>query len=168
MINFIDKGAGLTDWLASQNIILEQRDGVWISNVSDDIINPLIVSYNPWTTEKAKMFAKIDEDFQKHTNALTAGWPEGEIKTWSIQQEEAKKYIADNSTATPMLSIIAATRGLTVLELATRVNRDATAFAQASAYYVGLRHVARQKIQAFPNEGEYHRLPDLWSIKFKE
>jgi hypothetical protein len=65
-----------------------------------------------------------------------------------------------------MLTTIAATRGITVSELANRVVRDADAFTNASAYYVGLRHKARQRVQALPDSGSFERLPELWLIKF--
>jgi hypothetical protein len=65
-----------------------------------------------------------------------------------------------------MLTTIAATRGITVSELANRVIRDADAFTNASAYYVGLRHKARQRVQALPDSGSFERLPELWLIKF--
>ena len=168
MINFQDKGFNLFIHLENNGVILEQQDGVWISNSPDNVVNALIESYNPWSVEKAKKFAEINIDFQHHIDSLTAGWPEGEIKTWNKQEAEALALQSNPQAATPTLSMIALQRGIAVPDLASRVLRDAAAFSQASGYYVGLRHKARQLVQAFPNEGDYHRLPELWSIKFKE
>ena len=170
MINYQDKGIGLTVWLDQQGVILEQAFtdgvGVWQSNVPDDQINALIEQYNPWVYVKADKLAEIDEDFQKTIDGLTAGWPEGEIKTWAKQESEALALQSNPSASTPFLTMIAAQRGITVADLASRVLRDSAAFSNASAYYVGLRHKARQLVQALPNEGSYERLQELNSIKF--
>lgn len=169
MINYIEKGFGLHEHLMKNGCYIEQmQNGVWVSNLSDEITNQMINDYNPWQVEKAKKFAEIDSDFQAATDALTDGWPEGEIKTWGKQEAEARAYKSNPTTPTPMLSAIAYTRGITVDVLATKVLRDADLFSAASAYYVGLRHKARQLVQQLPNEGNYHQLTELWSIKFKE
>lgn len=166
MINYIEKGYSMHQWLAGQGIQLSQRDGVWIANATDEQVNQLIADYNPWPAEKAAKFEEIDEAFSVATNGLTAGWPQHEIQTWSKQEAEARTLASNQSALTPMLSTIAATRGLTVHDLAQRVIRDADAFTNASAYYVGLRHKARKLVQTLPDAGDYHRLPELWAIKF--
>jgi len=168
MINYIEKGYGLHTYLNTQQCYLEEQDGVWVCNKPDEEVNVLIEAYNPWPKEKAKKFAEIDIDFQHYIDSLTAGWPEGEIKTWSKQEAEALALQDNLQAVTPTLSMIALQRGISVSDLASRVLRDAAAFSQASGYYVGLRHKARQLVQAFPDAGDYHRLPELWSIKFKE
>lgn len=169
MINYIEKGFDLHTHLSENGCLIEQQqDGTWTSNLSDEDTNNLMESYNPWVKEKANKFAEIDKDFQRYIDGLTAGWPEGEIKTWNKQEAEALALQSNPQAITPTLTMIATQRGLTVPELASRVLRDATAFSQASGYYVGLRHKARQLVQALPDAGDYHRLPELWSIKFKE
>jgi hypothetical protein len=166
MINYIEKGYSMHEWLASQGVQLIQRDNVWIANVPDEQVSQMIEQYNPWPAEKAAKFASIDADFESAVSSLTAGWPQHEIQTWSKQEAEARAFVANQSSPTPMLTTIAATRGLTVSELAQRVIRDADAFTNASAHYVGLRHKARQRVQALPDSGSFERLPELWLIKF--
>jgi hypothetical protein len=168
MINFQDKGFGLFLFLEKQGVFLEELDGKWSANAPDDLVSQLIDEYNPWPKEKAAKFSEIDVDFQHHIDSLTAGWPEGEIKTWERQEKEAIALQSNSAAPTPFLATVANQRGITVAELATRVIRDSIAFSNASAYYVGLRHKARQRVQALPDNGDYHRLPELWSIKFKE
>lgn len=166
MINYQERGYAMHEWLEKQGVRLSHVDGVWIANVPDEQVNQLIAEYNPWPAEKAAKFAEIDADFEAAVSALTAGWPQHEIQTWSKQESEAREFTLNNATPTPMLATIAATRGLTVSELAQRVIRDADAFTNASAYYVGLRHKARQRVQAMPDSGDINRLPELWAIKF--
>lgn len=167
MINYIEKGHGLHTLLRSLGIEIFERDGVWHQiNSTDDEVNTIIQNYNPWRDAKREKLAEIDADFSAATTALTAGWPEHEIKTWSKQEAEARAYLADDTTPTPMLSSIATQRGITIHELAIRVIRDADAFTAASGYYVGLRHKARQQVQAFSDDTDISRLPELQSIKF--
>ena len=167
MINYIEKGFGLHEYLLKNGCHLEQnQDGTWVSNLPDDITNELITDYNPWIIEKAKKLVEIDEVFQKTIDSLTSGWPEGEIKTWERQEKEALLLQSNPTAATPFLATVASQRGITVAELATRVIRDSIAFSNASAYYVGLRHKARQLVQALPNESSYERLQELYAIKF--
>lgn len=166
MINYIEKGYLMHEWLAERGVYLSQRNGVWAANTPDEQANQLIAEYNPWPAEKAAKFAEIDADFETSVSSLTAGWPQHEIQTWSKQESEARAFVANSVASTPMLATIASTRGLTVAELAQRVIRDADAFTNASAIYVGLRHKARQRVQAMPDSGEANRLPELWAIKF--
>jgi hypothetical protein len=158
-------GYGLTIYLAEQDVGLYQKGGVWFAEGSENA-QLLIDNYNPWPYEKAAKFSEIDTDFETAVAALTAGWPVHEMQTWSKQEAEARAFTADPLAATPMLSAIASTRGLTVAQLAERVIRDADAFTAASAYYVGLRHKTRQLVQALPDEGSLERLPELFAIKF--
>lgn len=167
MINYIEKGFGLHEYLLKNGCHLEQnQDGSWVSNLPDEVTNDLMNAYNPWTIEKANKFSQIDTAFQKAIDSLTAGWPEGEIKTWERQEKEALALQNNPLSPTPFLTTVANQRGITVAELATRVIRDSIAFSNASAYYVGLRHKARQLVQALPNEGSYERLQELYNIKF--
>jgi hypothetical protein len=163
-----DLGYGLTLHLEKLGYSLRQRGTEWHLDgvLSEAEAQAAIDSYNPWPAEKAAKIAEVDTDFSAATDSLTAGWPQHEIQTWSKQEAEARALAANPATPTPMLATIAATRGLTVPELAQRVIRDADAFTAASAYYIGLRHKARQQVQALPDSGDYHRLPELLAIKF--
>lgn len=164
----VDLGYGLTEYVESLGYSLCQRGTAWHLDgaVTEAEAQAIIDLYNPWPAEKARKLAEIDIDFNAATDGMTAGWPQHEIQTWNKQEAEARAFIVDPNTPTPMLSTIAATRGLTVAELAQRVIRDADAFTTASAYYVGLRHQARQLVNALPDAGDYNRLTELLSIKF--
>lgn len=158
-------GYGLTKYMADNGATLFQRGDIWYAEGHADP-QSLIDSYNPWPSEKFAKFAEIDAAFDKAVAALTVGWPVHEQQTWPKQETEARALQADANAPTPMLSSIAATRGLTTAELATRVLRDADAFTNASARYVGMRHKARQLVQALPDSGRHERLAELWAIKF--
>jgi hypothetical protein len=166
MIIYTEKGYGLHEHLAINGVHLIQRDNIWTANAPDETVNQLIQEYNPWPAEKSAKLAEIDADFNAAISNITAGWPEQEIKSWPKQEAEARAFIADSQALTPMLSGIALQRGITVADLAARVIRDADAFTQASGYFIGLRHKARQQVQVLPSDGQYERLSELASIRF--
>lgn len=163
-----DLGYGLTVHLQSLGYSLLQRGSEWHLGGanSQSEAQAAIDSYNPWPVEKANKLAEIDADFSAATDNLTAGWPPHEIQTWNKQESEARAYAADPFSLTPMLSSISTTRGLTIAELAQRVIRDADAFTNASAHYVGMRHKARQQVQSLPDAGHFEKLADLRAVKF--
>jgi hypothetical protein len=161
-------GYGLTEYIEFLGYSLCQRGEEWHLDGPDTVgeAQAIIDLYNPWPVEKAKKLAEIDQDFSAATDNLTAGWPQHEIQTWNKQESEARALVQNADAPTPRLSTIAIIRGLTAAELAQRVIREADAFTAASANLVGLRYKARQLVQDLPDSGDYHRLSELFSIKF--
>ena len=93
MINYIELGVGLHEHLASEGVYLEQsQDGKWQANASDERVNNLIASYNPWAAEKAKKLLEINSWFQSEVEKLTAGTTQVERDSWSVQVSEAYGY----------------------------------------------------------------------------
>lgn len=80
--------------------------------------------------------------------AITAGYPESEIKSWDKQEAEARAYTADSSSATPMLSALAVARGISVADLAQRVIGKADIFASAAGEIIGKRQALEDQINA--------------------
>src|SRR5205085_2193101 len=52
---------------------------------------------------------------------MRSSYPADEVTSWSKQEGEARAYVADSDAATPLLSAIAAERGITVALLAAKV-----------------------------------------------
>ena len=76
---------------------------------------------------------KQHEDINERTftykaKELLNAYPDVERETWLQQRQEAAAYQADNSAATPLLSVIATARNITVADLVTKV------LAKASEY----------------------------------
>ena len=74
---------------------------------------------------------------------LKAGYPDGEVVSWDQQVIEARALDVSPTAVTPLLSAIAAQRGIDVNTLAVRVLEKATAYAVASGSIIG----ARQKLE---------------------
>ncbi len=73
--------------------------------------------------------------------ALLDGWPSWERETWPQQAAEARAFHATGDARhAPMLRSIAQARGLTVAELAGRVEANAHAYSYAMGQIIGRRH----------------------------
>lgn len=160
MINYILKGYSMHEWLQSQGVYLIQRDNVWTANVPDEYVNQLIESYNPWPAEKAAKLAEINEWFSAAVNQLTAGIPQEEKDSWSVQVNEA-----NGLAPMQMLPVMAAARGITLEELVVKVKAKAALFAQYYGAIQGKRDRVEDLIKALPDSGSIERLPELWGLK---
>ena len=92
----------------------------------------------------AKLNAAAASDKQFATLSLTES--QLEQSTWSQQLAEAHAVKTDPSTATPLLSALAAARNVTVAEYAQNVVNAASAYAQAQTQLVLDLKAAYQKI----------------------
>jgi hypothetical protein len=100
------------------------------------------------TTEQVKQTKanEIDTKAQQHIDSLVPVYPEFEKLTFEKQEQEARAYLADNTLATPTLTSIATERGLTVLELATRVVAKSDQFTQLAATVAGKRQAYHDQL----------------------
>lgn len=161
MINYIELGIGLHEHLASEGVILEQaQSGEWQANASDERVNNLIASYNPWAVEKAKKLSEINEWLEDQLQLVVAGIPDSEQKSWPTQVDEAY-----GKRPLRMLIRIAAARGVSTDELIAKVKANAEAYDDRYGELQGLRDKAKQLIKSMPDSGEFNRLPELWAIK---
>lgn len=163
MINYQEKGEGLARYLASFDIELaEVYDGVvvrWESNVSFELVNEKIESYNPWPYEKAKKFAEINQWLENQVELVLSDIPKVEQNSWHKQVAEARGL-----QPLSMLIGIAARRGISVQELVAKVLAKEKAFSDYYALMQGERDRVETLVKAFPDVGEYHRLPELWAL----
>lgn len=159
MINYIEKGNSLHDFLASHQCYLEERDGVWICNKSDEEVNSLIAAHNPWPSEKANKLAEINEWLENQIQLVLSGIPKSEQASWPTQVAEARGI-----QPVSMLVGIARRRGISVEELKAKVLVKEQMFSDYYSDMQGERDRVEALVKAFPNEGEYHRLPELWEL----
>ena len=161
MINYIELGVGLHEYLASNGVMLEQsQDGKWEANASDERVNQLIASYNPWGVEKAKKLLEINAWFQHEVEKLTAGTTQAERDSWSVQVNEAYGI-----RPISMLSSMAAARGVSLDSLVEKVKVKAELFASKYGSLQGAKDALEDRVKSMPDSGSFDRLVDLWSIK---
>lgn len=98
---------------------------------------------------KAAKLAEINNGCQAALEALTPTYPERELHSFANQEREAREYKAAPDTAqTPLLSALAAARGIGLAELADRVLAKAAAFATASGHIIGQRQHMEDMLDA--------------------
>lgn len=74
--------------------------------------------------------------------ALTSTYPPGELQSWPQQVQEAAAFLLDPPGPALLLSAIAEVRGLTVADLAGRVQAKAEGYAAYSGAIIGKRQAA--------------------------
>lgn len=161
MINYVEKGFGLHEHLANEGVFLEQsQNGKWVSTASDERVNNLIASYNPWPVEKAKKLLEINSWFQGEVEKLAAGTTQAERDSWSVQVDEAYGI-----RPVVMLSAMAEARGITLEALILKVKAKAELFAARYGSLQGAKDALEDKVKTFPDAGEIDRLQELWALK---
>lgn len=88
---------------------------------------------------KALKLAEINEGCENTMSQITATYPQSEMLTFDKQEQEARAYVLDNSVSTPLLSALAASRGIELAELVSRVITKADLFAALSGAVIGQR-----------------------------
>lgn len=63
----------------------------------------------------------LDEVYDKRLIELKLNVSDIEVQSWEQQRQEALAYAADNSSSTPMLSVLASSRGITLSEMVNKV-----------------------------------------------
>lgn len=93
----------------------------------------------PLETVKARKLAEINAFYQQAIATLTPTYPDDERLTFDKQEQEARSWLADNSTPTPFIDALAAGRQMEKAELVSRIIAKADAFALASGSLTGQR-----------------------------
>jgi hypothetical protein len=107
-----------------------------------------------WADIVAAKMVEINDACEKEIATISAGYPVSEVLSWSKQEAEARAYLADISTPTPLLDALSTARTLTKAEMAPRIVTKADVFAEISGALIGKRHRLEDQIEAVP-EGDY-------------
>lgn len=168
MIQYIEKGVGLFDFLSENGVELFQLDANWVyrGNKTVEEVNELISSYNPWPIEKRKKMVEINKDFASAVDQLVSGTTSDERNSWAIQEREAAEWIKDNNASIPALNVLAASRGIPVDILAEKVLEKAALYKQYYFTFQGMRDRAEDLVKSLPNSGSIERLHELQNIYF--
>jgi hypothetical protein len=97
---------------------------------------------------KALKQAEIRDAAEAALAPLRAEYGATEVATWDQQYSEAEAYAADPQAAVPLLSAIAAARGQTVADLASRVIANRAAWVAVTGHVVGQRLAAQDQLDA--------------------
>ena len=102
----------------------------------------------PLEEVKAAKLAEINAECQRMLESLTPTYPERELTTFDKQESEARAYAADATASTPLLSALAAGRGIELADLVQRVIAKADAFTIASGFIIGQRQALENRLDA--------------------
>lgn len=93
----------------------------------------------PLEAIKFRKLTEINSAYQQAIATLTPTYPDDERLTFDKQEQEARSWLADNSTPTPFVDALAAGRQMEKAELVSRIIAKADAFALASGSLTGQR-----------------------------
>ncbi len=116
------------------------------SKLTWDAVNSVIVSDIAYDKESKLLY--IEKCFRDSINGLTTGYSKEEIDTWDIQYNEAKRWEADNTVATPFLDNLATNRGITRDVVIQRVLSKASTFQYAVSVYLGYKQRLEDMVTA--------------------
>lgn len=110
---------------------------------------------------KAAMRYILDDVYNKRFIQEKLAVTELEYSTWAQQEAEARTYLADSSSSTPMLSILAENRGITVAEMANKVIAAVNAYNAKIATMLGKKQKVENEIKACVTIADCNRLTHL-------
>lgn len=93
----------------------------------------------PFDVLWSEKMSEINIAYQRAIADMTPGYPDDERLTFDKQEQEARAWLADNSTPTPFVDALAAGRQMEKTELVSRIIAKADAFAIASGLLTGQR-----------------------------
>jgi hypothetical protein len=113
-------------------------DGIFVYE-DDPVELPPVPGFPTFGSAKALKLAEINSRCELKLSAVKFGYPEGEVQSWSKQEQEARAYGVDSSASTPFLSALAAARGIPLSLLAEKVIEKADLFAAMTGTIIGKR-----------------------------
>jgi hypothetical protein len=106
---------------------------------------------------RAVMLYMIDEVYDKRF--VQANLPPSELEgaTWPQQKAEALAYTADPSASVPMLTSLAAARGITVAEMVAKVNTAVANYNATIASLLATKQARQQEVKACASIADCNR-----------
>lgn len=110
---------------------------------------------------RTERLAGINADADALLGELAATYPEREIQSWPQQVKEAEALALSPTADAPLLSALAAARGIDRADLAARVLAKASAYAAASGAIIGARQRLEDLLSAADTLDELSAVPSL-------
>lgn len=128
--------------------LIECGDDVQIGTIYEN--GEFVVPQTTVTLEEAKSakLTEINAACDAILNAAISTYPETEVLTFDQQTSEANAYLASQNPAdAPLLSALAAGRGITLDNLVQRVIAKHDAFSLLSGYVIGQRQALEDRLE---------------------
>lgn len=91
---------------------------------------------------------RVNAYYAEQLAGVRYGYPPDEVTSWGKQESEARAWTSDNAAPTPLLSAIAAARGVPFDVLVAKVIEKADQFAAVTGDLIGARQRAEDRIAA--------------------
>lgn len=147
MINYTDKGAGLTRAIQVAGFALREENGKFVS--SDDASVQTIIDSYTLSDAQAYKCNEVSDKAKALRDKAVKSISAGEMASWPIKLAEAAKFAATGlDSDAPMLTAEATARGITTADLVAKVGGNATGFAALEAMIGGVDGKHRDAIKA--------------------
>ena len=94
---------------------------------------------------------KIRQRYAQMMDDVAKPYTKTEQLTWDAQVLEANQYLADNTAAVPMLTVLANNRKVSIADLVTWIKENETLYKQAIGALLGQQQA---ELDALYNQGE--------------
>jgi hypothetical protein len=105
------------------------------------------------TLMQDKLF-ELKSAAEEEANTRVSSYPDFAKITWPDQEREARAWTADDTTATPVLTVLAEARGMSVADLAPRVIAKADAYRAEALRIEGKRQALEDQVSAAYDAGD--------------
>ena len=113
---------------------------------------------------KAEKLAEINAMCDAALKAMTPTYPDRELLTFDQQKQEALAYTADPSSPCPLLSPLAAARGISLELLCQKVIAKATAFSTVSGTLIGQRQAYEDQLDLCETKDAVSAIQPVYSL----
>ena len=113
---------------------------------------------------KAEKLAEINTMCDAALKAMTPTYPDRELLTFDQQKQEALAYTADSSSPCPLLSPLAAARGISLELLCQKVIAKATAFSTVSGTLIGQRQAYEDQLDLCETKDAVSAIQPVYSL----
>ena len=110
---------------------------------------------------RSERLAGINADADVLVSILATDYPEREIQSWPQQVKEAEALATNPEADAPLLSALAAARGVDRTDLGARVLAKASAYAAASGAIIGARQRLEDLLTAAETLDDLSAVPSL-------
>ena len=107
---------------------------------------------------KEIMFYILDETYDKRLLELKLNVSDIEASSWDQQRQEATAWTADNTASTPMLSALAAARGITLAEMVAKVLNAIDKYSADLGSLLGKKQAVESEVKQCTTLADCNRL----------
>jgi len=144
-INYKEKTTHLHEAINEAGHTLYRRDGKWVSS-DDKAVQKIIDEFDPLPIVKDLALKKLVKEFNMLVSDIEDIYPDAEKRTFIIQAAEARSYLLDSSAHVPTIDALAKARGVTVDDMANRINAKAVKYTEKVNTLIGLRQAKKDEV----------------------